>query len=222
MRPANCGQVVQLGDSRRRRVGIRRLRVIAPLLSLLLAGACTTAPAGTASEETPPPFEDCAALTAGPEPHRDSPATPADGSEARPLPNVQLPCFTSGATVALVDLRGPAVINLWASWCHPCRKELPALQRLAEAVRGRVHVVGVNTRDQRESAQSLAADLGLTFPNLVDRDELLRTGLGRATLPITLFVDGQSRIRHVYDSGALDDATLAGLLQRHLGVAMAP
>lgn len=94
-------------------------------------------------------------------------------------------------------------------------------QRLAEAMDGRVHVVGVDTRDQRESAQSLAADLGITYPNLVDRDELLRTALGRSTLPLTLFVDGRGRVRHVHDSGALDDDTLAGLLQRHLGVAVA-
>jgi len=113
------------------------------------------------------------------------------------------------------------VINLWASWCHPCRKELPVFQHLADTMGERVHVVGVDTRDERESAQSLAADLGITYPNLVDRDELLRTALGRSTLPLTLFVDGQGRIRHVHDAGALDDDALAGLLQRHLGVAMA-
>lgn len=137
------------------------------------------------------------------------------------MPAVRLPCFTGGETVALDSVRGPAVINIWASWCQPCREELPAFQRLAERTAGRLHVVGVDNRDRRESARSLAVDLGLSYPNLVDRDERLRTELGQAALPVTLFADGQGRIRHLDGSGALDDATLAALVERHLQVAVA-
>lgn len=207
------------------RTAARRLRAAGPLLLLLTlvsVSACAAEPTGGAGEEPPSPFADCAALAAPPAGHDPQTVTEVDGSATRPLPDVHLPCFTGGATVALSSLRGPAVVNLWASWCDPCRKELPALQRLADAAGGQLHVVGVSTRDRRESARSLAADLGLTFPNLVDRDESVRTGLGRAALPITLFVDGQGRIRHLDDSGVLDDVALAELARRHLKVAIVP
>ncbi|MBO4205000.1 TlpA family protein disulfide reductase, partial [Micromonospora echinofusca] len=134
------------------------------------------------------------------------------------LPALDLPCFTDGSTVTLAGLRGPAVVNLWASWCAPCRDELPAFQRLAERTAGTLHVVGVNSRDGREAARSVGLDLGLTFPTLADPQEQLSRQLGRNALPLTLFVDGQGRIRHLDSSGALDDATLTGLVRQHLGV----
>lgn len=202
--------------------------VAVPLLPLLLAGACAAGPQGGAAEEPPSPFANCAALTAppasaagsAPPANAASSAPPASAAGTKPLPDIRLPCFTGGESVALGSLRGPAVVNLWASWCQPCRKELPALQRLADSSRGRLHVVGVDTRDPRESARSLAVDLGIDYPNLVDRDELLlRAGLGPSALPVTLFVDGQGRIRHLDASGALDHVALTDLVRRHLGVA---
>ena len=127
---------------------------------LLLASACTRTSSG-------PPLRS--------RPRRRSPTVPPSASRRRNwsdhrelvpggpegrLPDLRLPCFTGGEPVGLDAVRGPAVINLWASWCGPCRKELPAFQRLAGRTGGQLHVVGVDTRDDREAAQSLAADLG--------------------------------------------------------------
>jgi thiol-disulfide isomerase/thioredoxin len=204
-------------------------RALLPVLFLLPA-ACTGADSGTAAPVTPDsspavsPFVDCDTLTATPSASTTSAGqtgtaespTPAAG-EAR-LPALSLPCFTGDRRVDLAELRGPAVINLWASWCAPCRKELPVLQRFADRAAGQVHVLGVNVTDRRAAAQSLGTDLGLSFPNLADADDELRRALGRQVIPITLFVDAAGRIRHLDTSGALDDATLATLAQRHLGV----
>lgn len=167
--------------------------------------------AGSADAPTGPASEAAAGRTA-----------PAEGTAGAPppLPDLGLPCFTGGETIALRSLRGPAVINLWASWCDPCRKELPALQRLADRAGGRLHVVGVNTRDDRAVAQDLATDFGLTFPSLSDPGERLRLALRRNVLPMTLFVDSEGRVRYLYDSTALDDAKLTELVARHLGVAV--
>lgn len=198
--------------------------------ALLLTVGCTTE--AEPEPAPPPPFADCAALTASPvgapttagaaptgssAPTADAARLP-DGTTPATLPALELPCFTGGETFPLTTLRGPAVVNLWGSWCHPCRKELPVLQRLAERAGDRVHVVGVVTRDSRDSAQSLAEALQLTFPNLFDPDERLRRALGRPFVPMTLLVDEQGRIRHLDATGALDDAELADLLARHLGV----
>ncbi|WP_349340255.1 redoxin domain-containing protein [Plantactinospora sp. B6F1] len=146
---------------------------------------------------------------------------PAGSMVGRSLPALRLPCFVGTGEVDVGELRGPAVVNLWASWCRPCRKELPAFQRLTERAGDRLRVVGVNSGDARPAAASIGEDFGLEFPSLYDRDKKLLTELGgRPVLPITLFVDAEGRIRHRDETGALDDAELATLVRRHLGVAV--
>ncbi|MEV4710433.1 TlpA disulfide reductase family protein [Micromonospora sp. NPDC049374] len=196
----------------------RRLALLTLPLLLLLATACTTdseapAPAGQGTAAArPSPFEDCATLTGGPAGSGDGEAT------GDPLPELTLTCFTGGAPVALRDLRGPAVVNIWASWCPPCRKELPAFQRLHERTEGQLRVIGVNSRDSREGAQSIGEDFGVRFPMLVDQGEAVQRALRRNAVPLTVFVDAQGRIRHIDSSGALDDARLGELVRRHLGL----
>ncbi|WP_410814676.1 TlpA family protein disulfide reductase [Micromonospora sp. 067-2] len=203
-----------------------------------------------AAAERPSPFRDCAALSTAPTaaspnagptapattppaapgttasaaPGTTSPATPGTTSSAaggQALPKLTLSCFTGGAPVALRDVAGPAVINVWASWCPPCRKELPAFQRLSDRTAGQLQVVGVNSRDSRSSAQSTGEDLGIRFPILVDQGETLQRELERNFFPMTLFVGADGRIRHIDASGALDDARLAELVRQHLGLAVA-
>lgn len=136
----------------------------------------------------------------------------------QPLPDLTLPCFGAGQDVRITRLGAPAVINLWASWCGPCRVELPAFQRYAERVGERLRVVGVNTEDTRPAAQSLVDDLHLTFPMLYDRQGSLRKALGTGGLPVTVFVNSRGEIAYLYNSQAMDEATIELLAERHLGV----
>lgn len=147
-------------------------------------------------------------------------STPGPGSAVRALPDVWLPCLGDAGTVQLGQVRGPAIVNLWASWCGPCRDELPAFQRYAQQAAGRVSVLGVNIADSPAGRTSIVTDLGLTFPILVDERAVLRGALGRAALPITVFVDADGRMVHVYNDVALDDARLRRLAEQHLGVAL--
>lgn len=195
---------------------MRRFLRAAAVALMLAAAGCDGAEGSAPAAEPAPPFADCAALTTPPP--SAAPVTPAGKGE--PLPDVALPCFTGGQQVTVSAIRGPAVVNLWGSWCGPCREELPAFQRFAERAAGKVTVVGVDTRDTRAAASSLAGDLGVTFPNLFDPAEQLRAKIGVAALPATLFVDRDGRVRHLYNSTALDDATLATLAARHLGVTL--
>lgn len=163
-------------------------------------------------------------------PGSTSSGTPASGSSGTPagpgsspgagqqLPDVALPCLDGSGTVALRRLAGPAVINLWASWCPPCREELPAFQRYAERAGGRVAVIGVDTADRREAANSIVEDLGLTFPNLYDPRSQLRNAMGGRPLPVTLFVAADGAVAYVYNDRPLDDADLDRLVREHLGV----
>ncbi|MEO3772267.1 redoxin domain-containing protein [Micromonospora sp. B9E7] len=206
----------------------RRLALFVLPLLLVVAG-CTGGTADDdpaprpAAAERPSPFRDCATLATTPTPASPGSGTPTPGTTApaaggQALPELTLSCFTGGAPVALRSVAGPAVINVWASWCPPCRKELPAFQRLSERVAGQLQVVGVNSRDSRSGAQSIGEDFGVRFPILVDQGEALQRELRRNAIPLTLFVDADGRIRHIDATGALDDAQLAKLVRQHLGL----
>jgi len=94
------------------------------------------------------------------------------------MADITLPCFAGGAAVRLGALGKPAVLNLWASWCGPCRSELPVIQRYADASGGAVAVLGVVTGDTRTAAASFAEDVGVTFPSVFDKDSAVqRSGL---------------------------------------------
>jgi thiol-disulfide isomerase/thioredoxin len=129
-----------------------------------------------------------------------------------------LPCFNGGKTVDIAQIHGPAIINLWASWCGPCRAELPVLQRYAQRAAGRVHVMGVDSDDDRGSGQSLATDLGVSFPTVFDENAFLLGRVGRTALPVTVFVDARNRITYTYNAEPVTETTLGQLAQRYLGV----
>jgi thiol-disulfide isomerase/thioredoxin len=173
----------------------------------------------TAPAAAPVPFRGCAELTAAPT-IRSGAVVGAAPANARALPSVTLDCMADGTRVATAQIKGPAVVNLWASWCAPCRSELPAFQRLGEAAAGRIHVVGVDTRDDRAAAIDLADQLGLTFPSLADPEQKVLAGLARPGLPVTAFVDAGGKVRHLYNGKALDEASLTALVRQHLGVAV--
>jgi cytochrome c biogenesis protein CcmG/thiol:disulfide interchange protein DsbE len=187
---------------------VRRHAAVAVLV-LVLSGctAETSAPATFAS-----PFAGCDTLPPGTASASASviAAKPAD------LPDLTLPCFDGKQQVALRGLRGPLVVNLWASWCQPCRTELPAFQRLAD--KGKVPVLGVASNDLRDRSASLGEDLGVRFPNVFDADGKLMGALGYSTLPVTIFVAADGRTT-VHTAPALTDETLAALVKQHLGVA---
>jgi thiol-disulfide isomerase/thioredoxin len=145
---------------------------------------------------------------------------PAPSRAAQRLPDLTLPCLRAGADTPIAHLGTAAIVNLWASWCGPCRQELPAFQRYADRAGDRVLVIGVDTKDRRPAAESLAGELGLRLPMLYDRDGALLAAVGRTALPVTLFVDAGGGIAYLYNAQALDEATLQTLAAQHLGVVL--
>lgn len=112
------------------------------------------------------------------------------------LPDVTLPCLGGGDDVDLARLRGPMVITFWASWCGPCRRELPIFQRFAEKHAGRVAVLGIDTNDVNpKGALELIQSSGATFPLLADTETAVAQGGLRVTyLPTIAFLDADGEL----------------------------
>lgn len=96
----------------------------------------------------------------------------------------------------LSDFRGkPLVINVWASWCGPCRAEMGSLERLARRFGGRqFNVIGVSTDDDGRAAAAFLRQAGVTFPNYLDSNLVLENMLGADRIPLTLLVDADGRV----------------------------
>ena len=131
------------------------------------------------------------------------------------LPDLSLPPLTAGGpSLELAELRGPAVVNLWATWCAPCRRELPDFQAASEEHHS-VRFVGVDIGEDPAAAQAFLDDLGVTFPQYADEEAELTDALGTAALPVTLIVDDDGLVTTTHIGplsvdelhAALEDAT---------------
>ena len=130
------------------------------------------------------------------------------------LPAFELSCLTEPGSLNVSRLGGkPTLVNLWATWCGPCRQEMPVLQAAYEQVKERVQFVGVDTRDDPLAAADYLPEVGVTYPQLVDTDGRLLEHTRIPGLPVTLLLDedGVEVARHV---GPLTEAQLTELLDQ--------
>ena len=135
-----------------------------------------------------------------------------------PSPQVGFPApdFTlmnmEGDQVSLSDYRGQAVlVNLWASWCEPCRTEMPAMQKIHEKYQGKGFVilaVNITSQDSREAAVAFANELGLTFPILFDLDGSVAAAYQMRAFPSSYFIDKNGIIREIVIGGPMAEALL--------------
>ncbi len=120
-------------------------------------------------------------------------ATKRMGAASRPAP--ALPTQTlHPPMVGLASLRGrPVLVNFWASWCHPCQKEAPELERFAREGAG-IRLVGVDTGDNARDARRFIRRYGWSFPVLRDSDNSVGDHYGIPGLPTTFALDARGRI----------------------------
>ncbi len=152
------------------------------------------------------------------------PASSAAASTADPaLPDVVLPCLGGGLDVQLAGLADkadqPLVVNFWAQYCGPCRKEAPLFEEVHQALGDQVSVIGVDFQDpQPGQAIALADELGLTYPQLADPAGASRAALGLVGLPATVLVAESGQIAHIELREIKTSQDLADLLEEHLHI----
>jgi peroxiredoxin len=119
-------------------------------------------------------------------------------------PATAAPDFTlnamAGPNLRLKEQRGRVVmVNFWATWCAPCRQEMPHLNRLYEKYRGAGFVLlGVNVDEDVAKAADVAAKLGVTFPVLLDTQKSVSKLYDVSTMPSTMIIDRDGKVRYVH------------------------
>jgi thiol-disulfide isomerase/thioredoxin len=117
----------------------------------------------------------------------------------------------------LSELRGkPLIINVWASWCGPCRAEMGSLERLSRRYGGKqFNIIGVSTDDDANAAAAFLARSKVTFDNYLDRNLLLENMLGANTIPLTILIDANGRVlKKIRGSKEWDSADSLELIGR--------
>ncbi len=134
-----------------------------------------------------------------------------------PAPDFRLRSF-GGPLIALSDFRGRVIVlNFWASWCLPCREEMPNLERAWREFRSRgVTVVGLNVADDYDEGAAFLAQLKITYPNAYDPEQTRVNAYRVAGLPTTIFIDAEMRARTRVSGGYLGSQGYEQLRQQIL------
>lgn len=168
-----------------------------------------------------------AVLTSVSSPQTLAPVKPASGlvpCTGLPTPRVAdapwqqlvFDCLADGRQVSGSQLRGRATVAVvWASWCGPCRAELPVLADFARR-QSAVRVIGIGWKDQPRALQAYAREAAMPFPTIVDREARIEAVLSIHSQPTLLFIDASGAITHIERGTAGSVARLRALVAEHL------
>lgn len=135
-----------------------------------------------------------------------------DGTGER-LPDVPIERLDGSATISLSDIRGPAVVNLWATWCAPCRREIPDFEAVHRARGDEVSFVGINIGEDADRASEFLDGIGVSYDQFLDDQGEVVTALRTTAMPVTIVVgsDGRVSTRHL---GPMDQDDLNRAIDR--------
>ena len=130
-------------------------------------------------------------------------------------PAIDLPDVRAGrARVVLAELRGtPVLVNFWATWCTPCRQEMPLLGAAHKRLGDKLAILGVDVKDNRAEAVRFLADRSIDYPSAYDPDASLRRSFEFVGLPVTVLVGRDGRVLDRV-TGAVTRSRLNQLLER--------
>lgn len=154
------------------------------------------------------------------------PTAAATGGAPPPSPRegFSAPDFTldllEGGQVTLSDLRGKVVlVNFWATWCPPCRAEMPAIEKIYQSFKPlglEVLAINVTNQDSETAANVFARDLDLNFPIPLDRNGETAARYALRGLPSSYFIDREGVIRSVVVGGPMNEALIQSKVEEIL------
>jgi thiol-disulfide isomerase/thioredoxin len=179
-----------------------RLAIVVAAASLLLAGC----------SNTPAPSDDQPGFVSG-----DRSITLVAPADRRPAPLVQGTRLGSDASVSSADFAGQVlVLNVWGSWCNPCRAEAKDLQAASQETAGTAQFLGLNTKDYSPApALAFVRSFGVSYPQIFDPEGRVLVSLAQVlppnAIPTTLVIDRQNRIA-ARVAGTVSQITLVSLI----------
>jgi cytochrome c biogenesis protein CcmG, thiol:disulfide interchange protein DsbE len=174
---------------------MKRLSIF--FVALVFVSGCTTTPSAISKGE----LVDCSSLTVD---------STVGGTE--------LECLDGSAGITLEALRGPAIVNVWGSWCGPCREEMPLFVEFYGRAKDKVVLLGIDVEEaQVADGRHFVETRGITWPNLYDPDGRTASALGMG-VPITYFVDAQGVTVYKKIGVITSVQELEMLTERYLGI----
>jgi thiol-disulfide isomerase/thioredoxin len=127
-----------------------------------------------------------------------------------------LECLDGNSKVLLESIKGPAIINVWGSWCAPCREEMPYLRELAAT--GKVQIIGIDVEEKSmEAARKFVVEQGMTWPNLYDKDGSTKSSFGMG-VPITWYLNSKSEVAYKHIGVLKSKDQLFSDVEKYLGI----
>lgn len=179
------------GRSRRSSLVIGTVAAVAALGAAVVAALVTS---GAQDDPGAAPADPEAVIRFLPEDDESGQSLLAEDPTGELAPAVPFPML-DGGLATFADLRGtPVVVNFFASWCEPCRAEMPDLQAVHTELGDEVTFLGVNLRDSEDDARALLEETGVTFDVARDPSGSLAEAFGVVNMPSTFFLDASGRI----------------------------
>ncbi len=131
-----------------------------------------------------------------------------------------LNCLTGSQKISVASLRGPLIINVWGSWCGPCKQEMPYFVDFNQRANGKVKLLGIAVEEAKsQDAKDFIISYGVTWPNLYDAKGITRATFGLG-VPVTWFVDKAGAVAYKHVGVVKSTEELIYLTERYLKVAI--
>jgi thiol-disulfide isomerase/thioredoxin len=132
--------------------------------------------------------------------------------------SIMLDCLDGTDGASINGIKGPAIINVWGSWCGPCKEEMPLLRSFYEKAQGKLALIGVDVEEASiEDGREFVENYGITWPNLYDADGKSRAYFGMG-VPVTWFIAADGSVAYKHIGVIKSEKELISMTSKYLGV----
>ena len=132
--------------------------------------------------------------------------------------SIMLDCLDGTEGASINGIKGPAIINVWGSWCGPCKEEMPVLRSFYEKAQGKLALIGVDVEEASiEDGREFVENNGITWPNLYDADGKSRAYFGMG-VPVTWFIAADGSVAYKHIGVIKSEKELISMASKYLGV----